>query len=878
MSQKLVIVESPAKARTISGYLGGEFVVESSIGHIRDIPAKAADAPKSLQDEWRRTRYGVDVDNDFKALYVVSPDKKQQVTKLKKLLKDADELLLATDEDREGEAIAWHLIETLNPRVPVRRMVFHEITPAAIAEAAAHPRELDRRLVDAQEARRILDRLYGYEVSPVLWRKIKRGLSAGRVQSPATRIIVDRERERMAFVSASYWDLVATFDADEGSFEATLVTVDGRQIATGRDFDERGLPKSNSRLIVDQALAERLANELADAPAEVATVEAKPYTRRPYAPFRTSTLQQEAGRKLRFGARRTMAAAQRLYEGGFITYMRTDSLTLSTAAVSAARNLVADRYGPEYLPNKPRVYTSKVKNAQEAHEAIRPAGDEFKSPKTVAAQFGPSADETRLYDLIWKRTVASQMKDATGESIKVVVAATSSGGTATEFAASGKTILFPGFLRAYVEGSDDPDAALDDQERLLPAVSEGDAVTTAAVEPKGHETKAPARFTEASLIKRLEELGIGRPSTYASIISTIQDRGYAYKKGTALVPTFTAFAAVALMEQHFSDLVDYAFTARMEDDLDQIANGDREAIPWLQSFYFGNGHPGLKNLVSQNIEEIDAREINAIRIGEDDEGREVVARSGKFGPYVQRGDQTASIPPDLPPDELTVAKAIDFLEAPNGDRLLGTDPETGLDVTVRNGRFGAYVQLGEQEEDSKAKPKRASLFKGMSEETVMLEDALRLLSLPRTLGTHPDDGVEITAQNGRYGPYISWGKETRSLETEEQLFTVDLDEALRLLKEPKRRGRRAAAPPLKELGDDPNSGKPVVVKDGRFGPYVTDGETNASLRVADTIEDITIERAAELLQLRRERIAAQGGKKKTTAKAAAGKKKQPKKK
>ncbi len=840
--------------------------MESSIGHIRDIPAKAADAPKSLQDEWRRTRYGVDVDNDFKALYVVSPDKKQQVTKLKKLLRNADELLLATDEDREGEAIAWHLIETLNPRVPVRRMVFHEITPAAIAEAAAHPRELDRRLVDAQEARRILDRLYGYEVSPVLWRKIKRGLSAGRVQSPATRIIVDRERERMAFVSASYWDLVATFDADEGSFEATLVTVDAQQIATGRDFDEQGLPKSNSRLIVDQALAERLANELADAPAEVAAVEAKPYTRRPYPPFRTSTLQQEAGRKLRFGARRTMAAAQRLYEGGFITYMRTDSLTLSTAAVSAARNLVADRYGPEYLPNKPRVYTSKVKNAQEAHEAIRPAGDEFKSPKTVAAQFGPSADETRLYDLIWKRTVASQMKDATGESIKVVVAATSSGGTATEFAASGKTILFPGFLRAYVEGSDDPDAALDDQERLLPAVSEGDAVTTAAVEPKGHETKAPARFTEASLIKRLEELGIGRPSTYASIISTIQDRGYAYKKGTALVPTFTAFAAVALMEQHFSDLVDYAFTARMEDDLDQIANGDREAIPWLQSFYFGNGHPGLKNLVSQNIEEIDAREINSIRIGEDDDGREVVARSGKFGPYVQRGDQTASIPPDLPPDELTVAKAIDYLEAPNGDRLLGTDPETGLDVTVRNGRFGAYVQLGEQEEDSKAKPKRASLFKGMSEEAVTLEDALRLLSLPRTLGTHPDDGVEITAQNGRYGPYISWGKETRSLETEEQLFTVDLDEALRLLKEPKRRGRRAAAPPLKELGDDPNSGKPVVVKDGRFGPYVTDGETNASLRVADTIEDITIERAAELLQLRRERIAAQGGKKKQSKK------------
>jgi DNA topoisomerase-1 len=876
MSRKLVIVESPAKARTISGFLGAEFVVESSIGHIRDIPAKAADAPKSLQDEWRRTRYGVDVDNDFKPLYVVSSDKKQQVAKLKQLLKDAEELLLATDEDREGEAIAWHLIETLNPRVPVRRMVFHEITPTAIAEAAAHPRELDRRLVDAQEARRILDRLYGYEVSPVLWRKIKRGLSAGRVQSPATRIIVDRERERMAFVAASYWDLVATFEAEDGSFEATLVTVDGQQIATGRDFDEQGRPKSNSKLIVDHALAERLAAELADAPAEVASVEAKPYTRRPYAPFRTSTMQQEAGRKLRFGARRTMAAAQRLYEDGFITYMRTDSLTLSSAAVDAARNLVADRYGTEYLPGKPRVYTSKVKNAQEAHEAIRPAGDEFKSPKTVAAQFGPSADETRLYDLIWKRTVASQMKDAKGESVRILVAATSSGGTVAKFAASGTTILFPGFLRAYVEGSDDPDAALDDQERILPAVAEGDGIITAAVEPKGHETKAPARYTEASLIKRLEELGIGRPSTYASIISTIQDRGYAYTKGTALVPTFTAFAAVALMEQHFSDLVDYAFTARMEDDLDQIANGDREAIPWLKSFYFGNGHSGLKSLVSQNIEEIDAREINAIPIGEDDEGRRVVARSGKFGPYVQRGEQTASIPPDLPPDELSVAKAIEFLEAPNGDRLLGSDPESGLEVTVRNGRFGSYVQLGEQEEGSKTKPKRASLFKGMNEDTITLEDALRLLSLPRILGTHPEDGAEITAQNGRYGPYISWGKETRSLETEEQLFTVDLDEALRLLKEPKQRGRRAAAPPLRELGEDPNSGKPVVVKDGRFGPYVTDGDTNASLRVADTIEAMTIERAAELLQLRRERIATQGGGAKGSKKKPA-KKKSPKK-
>lgn len=874
MSRKLVIVESPAKARTISGYLGEGYVVESSIGHIRDIPAKAADAPKSLQDEWRRTRYGVDVENDFKPLYVVTPDKKQQVTKLKRLLKDADELLLATDEDREGEAIAWHLIETLNPRVPVRRMVFHEITRSAIAEAAANPRELDRGLVDAQEARRILDRLYGYEVSPVLWRKVKRGLSAGRVQSPATRIVVDRERERMAFVAAGYWDLVGAFDTEQGSFEATLVTVGGKQVATGRDFDERGKAKTDKKLILDETQAGALAADLLDAPAEIGSVEAKPYTRRPYPPFRTSTLQQEAGRKLRFGARRTMSAAQRLYEGGLITYMRTDSLTMSTAAIGAARKLVSDRYGSEYLPDQPRVYTSKVKNAQEAHEAVRPAGDEFQSPKTVAAQFGPTSDEARLYDLIWKRTVASQMKDAKGESVKVLVAATPQGGAICEFAASGTTILFPGFLRAYVEGSDDPEAALDDQERHLPAVAVGDEVTPAAIEPKGHETKPPARFTEASLIKRLEELEIGRPSTYASIISTIQDRGYVYKKGSALVPTFTAFAVVALMEQHFADLVDLAFTARMEDDLDQIANGDREAIPWLKSFYFGNGHPGLKSLVSQNIEEIDARTINAIPIGEDESGQPVVARSGKFGPYVQRGEETASIPLDLPPDELTVDKAIEFLEAPNGDRVLGIDPETGLEVSVRNGRFGPYVQLGEHEPDSKVKPKRSSLFKDMSEATVTFEQALELLSLPRLVGKHPDDGVDIKAQNGRYGPYITWGKESRSLETEQQLFTVDVGDAVRRFKEEKKRGRRAAAPPLKELGDDPNSGKPVVVKDGRFGPYVTDGETNASLRVADTIEGITIDRAAELLQLRRERVAAQGGaKQKPAKKKAAGKKK-----
>lgn len=870
MSRKLVIVESPAKARTISDYLGPDFVVESSIGHIRDIPAKAADAPQSLQDEWRRTRYGVDVDNDFKPLYVVSADKKQQVTKLKRLLKDADELLLATDEDREGEAIAWHLIETLNPRVPVHRMVFHEITPAAIAAAAANPRELDRRLVDAQEARRILDRLYGYEVSPVLWRKVRRNLSAGRVQSPATRIIVDRERERMRFAAAGYWDLVGTFQADTGSFDATLVTIGRSQVATGRDFDDAGSLKSADRIVLGEAAAVELAGTLATAPAVIRSVEAKPYARKPYPPFRTATLQQEAGRKLRFGARRTMSAAQRLYEAGFITYMRTDSLTLSEAAITAARRLVAGRFGDEYLPAKPRVYTSKVKNAQEAHEAIRPAGEEFKSPKVAAGQFGSRSDEARLYDLVWKRTVASQMRDARGESVKVVVAVMPSDGDEAEFAASGTTIHFPGFLRAYVEGSDDPDAARDDQERHLPAVTVDQVVEPLAIEPKGHETKPPARYTEASLVKRLEDLGIGRPSTYASIISTIQERGYVYKKGSSLVPTFTAFATIALLEQHFSDLVDYAFTARMEDDLDQIAAGEREAVPWLKAFYFGNGHPGLRTLVSRNLEEIDAREINAIPIGADDAGEVIVARSGKYGPYVQRGEETASIPDDLAPDELTVAKAIEFLETPNGHRVLGDDPATGLEVSVRNGRYGAYVQLGEPEEGSK--PRRASLFSGMTEESVTLEDALRLLSLPRVVGAHPDDGAEIVAQNGRYGPFLKWGSETRSLETEEQLFTVDVDDAVRRFREEKKRGRRAPAPPLRELGEDPNSGKPVVLRDGRFGPYVTDGETNASLRVTDTVEGMTLDRAAELLQERRARGPAKKRttKKKTSAKKANG--------
>ena len=856
MPSKLVIVESPAKARTIAGYLGSDYVVESSIGHIRDLPRSAADIPASYKGEpW--ARLGVDVDNGFKPLYIVPGDKKKQVTKLKQLLKDVEEVYLATDEDREGESIAWHLLQVLNPKQPVRRMVFHEITQAAIREAVANPRDLDRRLVDAQEARRILDRLYGYEVSPVLWRKVRQGLSAGRVQSPATRIVVERERERIAFVAASYWGVTGTFAVadDPQSFDAALTAIDDERVATGKDFGADGQLKSKKRLVLDEASAAELVGELRSADVSVTSVEAKPYTRKPYPPFRTSTLQQEAGRKLRFGARRTMSAAQRLYEGGFITYMRTDSIVLSAAALETTRKLVGERYGPDYLPDQARVYSGKVKNAQEAHEGIRPSGDQFPEPNTVSGAFGGASDEARLYELIWKRTIASQMKDAKGESLAVRLGATAGGsGRSVEFSASGKTITFPGFLRAYVEGSDDPEAALDDQERPLPQMAEGDAADLHDMVAKGSETKPPARFTEASLVKRLEELGIGRPSTYASIISTIQDRGYVVKKGSALVPTFTAFAAVGLLEQHFEDLVDYAFTARMEDDLDRIASGEEEAIPWLNRFYFGNGHPGLKDLVTINLDKIDAREVNSIPLGDDDGGNAVVVRVGRYGPYVTRGDERASVPPDVAPDELSIEMAIELLEAPSGDRTLGVDPETDLPVLAKSGRYGPYVQLGEIDPDAKpkSKPKTASLFKSMSLESVTLEDALRLLTQPRTVGEHPDGG-EIAALNGRYGPYLKWGKETRSLEEEEQIFNVTLDEAIKRLAEPKRRGRRAAAAALREVGEEPGTGKKVEVRDGRYGPYVTDGEYNASLKAGDTVEAITLDRAIELLQARRER-------------------------
>ena len=888
---RLVIVESPAKAKKIAGFLGAGYVVDSSIGHIRDLPRNAADVPASHKGQaW--ARLGVDVDNGFEALYVVPPDKKAQVSKLKALLKDADELFLATDEDREGEAIAWHLLETLAPKVPVRRMVFHEITPAAIRHAVETPRELDRALVDAQETRRILDRLYGYEVSPVLWKKVMPKLSAGRVQSVATKVVVEREQERMAFRIASYWDLAASFTAPEQDdptaprrLNATLTSLDGKRLATGKDFVQTtGLLKESSNVVhLDEAGASDLAERLAGAAFTVRSTDEKPYTRKPYAPFMTSTLQQEGGRKLRFSAQRVMQTAQRLYENGYITYMRTDSSNLSETAVNAARTQARELYGPEYVPDAPRRYAGKVKNAQEAHEAIRPSGDVFRTPGELAREL--SGDELRLYELIWQRTVASQMADARGVTASIKLGAVTGSGQDAEFSASGRVITFPGFLRAYVEGTDD-DAEKDDEVRRLPRVSAGDPLTLDALDASGHTTSPPARYTEASLVKRLEELGIGRPSTYASIITTVQDRGYVWKKGSALVPTWLAFAVIGLLQQHFSRLVDYGFTASMEDDLDQIAGGQGNSTEWLTRFYFGSDEGkegglarqgGLKTLVGKNLDLIDAREVNSIVIGRSAEGVEVVVRVGKYGPYVQVGEQKASLPDELAPDELTVERAVELASAPSGDRVLGIDPVTGHDVVARAGRYGPYVSLV-LPEGSKDKPPTASLFKTMDLETITLDDAIMLMTLPRTLGETPgEDGelVPVTAQNGRYGPYVSRGKESRSVETEEQLLTISLPEALALLAEPKKYGRQAAAPkaPLKELGVDPVSGEKMVVKEGRFGPYVTDGTTNASLRKGDVIEELTDERAGDLLAERRARGPApkKTGAKKTAAKAPAKK-------
>ncbi|HEY1489289.1 MAG TPA: type I DNA topoisomerase, partial [Micromonosporaceae bacterium] len=908
--KRLVIVESPAKAKTISGYLGPGYVVEASFGHVRDLPRNAADVPAKYKGEaW--ARLGVDVDHGFNALYVVSSDRKAQISKLVKLAKEVDEVYLATDEDREGEAIAWHLLETIKPKVPVHRMVFHEITKPAIQAAVANPREIDRALVDAQEARRILDRLYGYEVSPVLWKKVMPKLSAGRVQSVATRIVVEREKQRMAFRSADYWDINATLatltSSEDGprTFPATLVALDGDRIASGRDFEPTTGKVRGAVVHLDEQGARGLAARLEGRPFAVTRVEEKPYRRRPYAPFITSTLQQEAARKMRFSSAQTMRTAQRLYENGYITYMRTDSVNLSESAITAARNQIRELYGDSSVPPQPRHYTSKVKNAQEAHEAIRPAGDSFRTPGEVAKEL--STEEFKLYELIWRRTVASQMTDAVGSSVSVRIRATTNSGEECDFGASGKTITDPGFLRAYVESSDDEDAEAEDAERRLPTLVKDQPLNADALEAVGHSTQPPARYTEASLVKAMEELGIGRPSTYSTIMGTIQDRGYVFKRGQALVPSFTAFAVTNLLEMHFSQLVDYTFTATMENELDDVAGGTAAALDFLTAFYFGGSMGdagsvartgGLKKMVTDNLGDIDARGINSIPLFTDDAGREVLVRVGRYGPYLQRavpgveapvgedgqaqGDRV-SLPEGIAPDELTPEKVDELYAGGGGERKLGEHPETGEAIVVKTGRYGPYVSSGE---------KNASLLSTMAKDSMSLEDALKLLMLPRVVGVD-SDGVEILASGGRYGPYIKRGDDTRSLATEDQLFTVTLDEALALLAAPKLRGRQAARPPLKDLGIDPLTDKPVVIKEGRFGPYVTDGESNASLRSGQSLELMTIELASEMLSAKRAagpapkkavkkaapKKTAKAAPKKATAaaKSAAGKKAAPKK-
>ena len=972
--RSLVIVESATKARKIQPYLGSDYVVEASVGHIRDLPKGAADIPAKYKKEpW--ARLGVNPDHDFEPIYVVSADKKKKVAELKKELAGVDQLLLATDPDREGEAIAWHLLEVLKPKVPVKRMVFHEITKPAILAAAENTRELDTDLVDAQETRRILDRLYGYEVSPVLWKKVMPRLSAGRVQSVATRVIVERERERMAFIAADYWDITATLatqgsgggDAGEPrSFTARLSAVDGARVAQGRDFGQDGRLKATGAakdsVVLDEKAARALAGALEGADFVVDSVESKPYTRRPYAPFMTSTLQQEAGRKLRYTSERTMRIAQRLYENGYITYMRTDSTTLSEGGIAAARAQATELYGSEYVSPTPRQYTRKVKNSQEAHEAIRPAGESFATPGQLHSVL--DAEEYRLYELIWQRTVASQMADARGTTVSIRITGRAgtndSGYSDATFAASGRTITFPGFLKAYVESTDETASdkqMADDAERRLPRLDEGQHLTGSELVADGHTTSPPSRYNEASLVKAMEEMGIGRPSTYASIIRTIQDRGYVYSRGNALVPSWVAFAVVGLLEQNFGRLVDYDFTSLMEDELDAIAEGRENRDDWLRRFYFGVGEGsgagagggddanyavGLKNLVDVNLEAIDARSINSIRVFDDSEGRPVHVRVGRYGPYLERmvageggaeESQRANLPEGMSPDELTLEVAEKLFATPQDGRPLGVDPATGHEIVVKDGRYGPYVteKLPEATDAEKAewakkvlaeadaekkridaereaaiaaaknddeiaeikkaatksksavtrkakkdaesptgpKPRTGSLMQSMEPATVTLEDALKLLSLPRVVGVDPDSGEEISAQLGRYGPYLKKGTDSRTLESEEAVFSVTLEEALKIYSEPKRRGRQAAPKALREMGVDEVSGKQMLVKDGRFGPYVTDGESNASLRKGDTVETLTDARASELLSERRAKAPA----KKTPAKKAPAKKK-----
>ncbi len=864
MGIKLVIVESPAKARKIGGFLGDDYVVEASVGHIRDLPQRAADIPKEYKKiAWAKE--GVNIEEGFEPLYVINPDKKAKVSELKALMKDADELILATDEDREGEAIAWHLIEVLRPKIPIRRMVFHEITKEAIKKAAEETRDLDYRLVDAQETRRVLDRLYGYRLSPVLWKKVMPRISAGRVQSVATRLIVERERERMAFISSKWWDLTAQCEA---GFNARLLSLDGKRVAATNDFDANGGLKEKSAaniLLLDEAGANELVQSLTGKALTVKSTEESPRTERPKAPFTTSTMQQDAGSRLGWGAQLTMRVAQRLYENGYITYMRTDSVTLSQSAIESARSSAKSLYGAEYIPAAPRVYEGKSKNAQEAHEAIRPAGETFRTPGELAPEL--SRDEFSLYDLIWKRTIASQMSDAKKMQMRVDFDVQTKSGSAAIFRANGSVVTFPGFLAAYediVEDKAGDDEATESDKRL-PAMAVGDSIKVSNYICEGHETKPPARYTEPTLVKKLEELGIGRPSTFASIMSTIQDRGYVAKRGRALVPTFLAFSVTGLLEQHFGKLVDYEFTASMEEDLDRIANGEEDRITWLTKFFFGTeGNPGLEALAA-DLGAIDAQQINTMKMGED-----IEIRVGRYGAYIQKGigddRKFANIPETMAPDELTLQVAIDLLAQPSGERELGVHPETNLPLLAKSGRFGPYItevfpepemvvdkKTGELKKPRKKKdapkPKTASLLSTMSLDTITIEDALKLMSLPRTLGNYED--VPITVQNGRYGPYMTHGTDSRTLTSEDQLFAITLDEAIELYKQPKVRRRGVAKPPLKDLGIDPASQKPVLVKDGRFGIYITDGETNATLRRGDNVEFLTLERGLELLAGRR---------------------------
>ena len=856
MGTKLVIVESPAKARKIGSFLGDEYVVEASVGHIRDLPQRAADIPKEFK-KFAWAKEGVNIEEEFAPLYVINPDKKSKVAELKELMKDADELILATDEDREGEAIAWHLIEVLRPKIPVRRMVFHEITKDAIQKAAKETRDLDYRLVDAQETRRVLDRLYGYRLSPVLWKKVMPRISAGRVQSVATRLIVERERERMAFISSGWWDLAA---ACVPGFSARLLSLDGKRVAATNDFDANGGIKEKSAtniLLLDEAAARELVQSLNGQSLVVKSLEESPRTERPKAPFTTSTMQQDAGSRLGWGAQLTMRIAQRLYENGYITYMRTDSVTLSSSSIAAARSSAQALYGKEFVPATPRVYEGKTKNAQEAHEAIRPAGESFSTPGELAPEL--SRDEFALYDLIWKRTIASQMSDAKKQQMRVDFDVKTKTGNDAIFRANGSVVVFAGFLAAY-EDIVEEKADIEETDRRLPAMSVGEKIEVSEFSCEGHETKPPARYTEPTLVKKLEELGIGRPSTFASIMQTIQDRGYVAKRGRALVPTFLAFSVTGLLEQHFTKLIDYEFTASMEEDLDRIANGEEERVAWLTKFFYGtDNNPGLADL-SADLGAIDAQAINTMKMGED-----IEIRVGRFGAYLQQGQgddrKFANIPEQMAPDELTLPVAIELLAKPSGERKLGTDPETGLEVIAKSGRFGAYitevfpeeiVEEGAKKKRKKKdapKPKTASLLSTMSLDTVDLSDALRLLSLPRSLGSYQDE--IITVQNGRYGPYMKHGADSRTLTSEDQLFSIGLEEAIEIYKQPKVRRRGVAKPPLKELGKDPQTEREVIVKDGRFGVYVTDGETNATLRRGDAVELLTLERALELLAGRR---------------------------